>query len=454
MSRTFLCLVFLFIADVAVGQDFASDIFEFDFPAVHIGVAEYEDGPTGTTVFYFPDPVKGAIDVRGGAPGTVNASVLENSEETAQVDAVVFSGGSWYGLSAATGVANGIKELKDREGNGDYIAGVIGAIIYDVGARRFTRVTPDDALGVQALNNAKPGRFPMGAAGAGRFAMQGWYYGRYYNNAGDDSAPAAMHSGQGAAFRQLGPTKIVVFSVVNPMGAIVDRSGAVVRCRRNESDADCPDIVDQIERSITDKARRIERPSGPTPNTTITLVMTNQKLEYASLSRLAKQVHTSMGRAIQPFATEYDGDVLIAVTTDEVDNPDLPAIDLGVVASELAWDAVLNSIPDLPAGPDATVDSFDLEAVSGIVGMYQFPGDSRLSIEVDDSGLFARFEGGVNVYFSSGETYRLLPLAKGEFIVDGPAKDVIRFDEEQDGRIKLLLNPGPWVQTAVRTPGH
>ncbi len=75
-------------------------------------------------------------------------------------------------------------------------------------------------------------------------------------------------------------------------------------------------------------------------------MVTNQRLAFADLERLAIQVHTSMGRAIQPFATSQDGDLLYAATTDDVDNPDVSAFDLGVLASEVAWDAVLASVPD------------------------------------------------------------------------------------------------------------
>lgn len=134
----------------------------------------------------------------------------------------MFSGGSWYGLSAATGVANGIKELKAAEGKVDFIAGVVAAIIYDVGGRRYSRITPDDRLGITALKSAEPGRFPLGAQGAGRFAMQGVYYLRAD---GADKYADWPHSGQGGAFRSIGPTRIAVFTVVNAMGAIVDRSG-------------------------------------------------------------------------------------------------------------------------------------------------------------------------------------------------------------------------------------
>src|SRR5689334_4192544 len=122
-------------------------VLKFDFPKMKVGVAEYEEGPTGTTVFYFPEGVMGAADVRGGSTGTLNANVVARGYESHMISAVVFSGGSWYGLSAATGVANGIKELKAKEGNVDYVAGVLGGIIYDIGDRRFSRVTPDEQLG-------------------------------------------------------------------------------------------------------------------------------------------------------------------------------------------------------------------------------------------------------------------------------------------------------------------
>ncbi len=66
----------------------------FDFPGVKIGVAEYEEGPTGTTVLYFPTPVVAAVDVRGGAPGTLNSEGLRLADDdpSAGVNAIVLSG--------------------------------------------------------------------------------------------------------------------------------------------------------------------------------------------------------------------------------------------------------------------------------------------------------------------------------------------------------------------------
>ncbi|MGA8214666.1 MAG: P1 family peptidase, partial [Candidatus Sulfotelmatobacter sp.] len=96
----------------------------FDFPGVKVGVAEYEEGPTGTTVLYFPTPVVAAVDVRGGAPGTLNTDALRLAydDPSAGVNAIVLSGGSSYGLSAATGVANALKDMITDAGNFDDVA--------------------------------------------------------------------------------------------------------------------------------------------------------------------------------------------------------------------------------------------------------------------------------------------------------------------------------------------
>jgi len=420
----------------------------FDFPGMRVGVAEYEEGPTGTTVFYFPKGVKAAADVRGGSPGTLNADAVRLAYESPMMQSVVFSGGSWYGLSAATGVANELKAMRAEQGQHDFIAGVLGAIIFDVGGRRFSRVTPDDRLGAAAVRSAREGWFPQGARGAGRFAMQGIFF---LDGPLADASRTWAHSGQGGAFRQIGPTKVAVFTVVNALGAVVNRDGKVLRCRRNVATGDCPAISSLLKDHL-ERAQRRGGGTGPTGNTTLTLVVTNQKMPYADLQRLGVQVHTSMARAIQPFATEEDGDVLYAVTTDEVDNPKLPSIQLGAIASELAWDAVLNSVPELASPPSRTPTTLSAERRTASVGTFAFHGGGTLSVAAGSSGLEARFTGDGRMYFAADRTYRLIPVAEDLFLVDGTAEDVIRFDRRAGRIVALTLNPGPWSQSANRVP--
>jgi hypothetical protein len=81
----------------------------------------------------------------------------------------------------------------------------------------------------------------------------------------------------------------------------------------------------------------------PNPaNTTISVIVTNLKLPFFALQRLGFQIHSSMGRAIQPFATPLDGDVLFAASTDEVEDPSVDLGELGTFAGEVMWDALLS----------------------------------------------------------------------------------------------------------------
>lgn len=417
---------------------------KFDFPDMRVGVAEYDEGPTGTTVFYFPKGAKGAVDMLGGAPGELNAEILQNAYETLRVQAVVFSGGSWYGLSSATGVANELKRIRSAEI--DYIPGVVGAIIFDVGGRRFSRVTPDDALGAAAVRSAEPNWFPLGARGAGRFAMQGVYF---HRGTGAENYANWAHSGQGGAFRTVGPTKIGVFTIVNALGSVVDRNGVTVRCGRNEPGQNCPSIAEKLKNFPPIKQGPDET-GGPTPNTTITLVVTNQKLPFFALQRLATQVHSSMSRAIQPFATSQDGDILYAVSTDEVENPSLTPTDLSVIASELAWDAVLASVPNIPVRPKPLATKPNPTALQKFAGIYEFYGGGKFVVSLDGNALVAKFEGNGRMYFDKDKTYPITPAEKGLFIIESPGREVLRFDESGGELSGLTVNPGPWALKALR----
>jgi len=293
----------------------------FDFPGLMVGVAEYAEGPTGCTVLHFPKGVSAAVDIRGGAPGTIWTDQLHEGDGFLQ--AICFAGGSLYGLEAATGVS---AELFARNGYStawDDIALVSGAVIFDFVARS-NAIYPDKALGRAALAAARPGKFPLGPRGAGCSATVGKWLLKPY-----ELEPA----GQGAAFRTLGQTRIAAFTVVNSVGAIVDRRGQVVRGHLDPRTGTRHHITDLPALDVSPRKG----------NTCLTAIVTNQKLAPAALRQFARQVHGSMSKAIEPFNTPVDGDVLYAVTTNEVAGAGVNEFVLAAAASELAWDAVLSS---------------------------------------------------------------------------------------------------------------
>jgi L-aminopeptidase/D-esterase-like protein len=297
---------------------------ELDFPGLEIGVAEYDEGPTGCTVFHFPGGAKPcAVDVRGGSPAWIG--------DYGRADAVCLAGGSAYGLEAATGVAAELLARRGYSVDWGQIALVSGAIVFDYRVRG-NAVYPDKQLGRAALRAAAPGRFPLGPRGGGRSATVGKLF-------RDDlrGEPA----GQGGAFAAIDRTRIAVFTVVNAVGGIVDREGRIRRGFVDPATGERVGLTDALARAA--ERRAAEPPPG---NTTISLVVTNQRLGSWELRQLGRQVHASMARAIQPFHGLTDGDVMFAVTTDEVDNPKLSPAMLATIAGELAWDAVLASFLD------------------------------------------------------------------------------------------------------------
>lgn len=410
-------------------------LLQFDWPALRIGTGEYEEGPTGVTVFHFPKRALAAVDVRGGGPGTVNTDYLRLGYDEPDLDAVVFSGGSWYGLENVTAVATALKDDGVRSGDWTNVALSVGAIIYDLGDRRLNEIYPDKPLAQAALRAARPGVFPLGAHGAGRFAETGGLFG------------CNAYSGQGGAFRQIGATKIAAFVVVNALGVITTRDGRVAACY--------PDAQWPRELRTADLLRNYpdsRKPGWNTRrNTTISLVVVNQKMTPAQLQRLAVQVHSSMGRAIQPFSTQFDGDVLYAVSTGEIDaqQSDLfGTLDIDVLADEVMWDAILSSVPEQPAPAVAGVASaMSPAALKRYTGEFVFSPDVSVRISSAGGKLLAQATGARPAYAIRREAaVELQPVAPDRFTVPGRYPLELQFSKGGE----LIINPGHWQQTGTR----
>jgi L-aminopeptidase/D-esterase-like protein len=292
---------------------------DIDFRSMRIGTAVYEAGPTGCTVFYFPKGAQAAVDQRGGFSGTYLMG-------DGYVDAICFAGGSLMGIEASAGVAKGLFERR-KSGSWYDVPVVRGAIVYDF-LPRDNLVYPDVHLGKAAFEAARPNQFLMGRYGAGSHTSVGVGFDPQY----------AEWGGQGGAFRQVGPTKVAVFVICNALGAVHGRDGEVVAGNKDKKTGEHFTVAEYVDEQI-EKGGKIVTSSG---RTTLTLIVTNQKLDHRELRSLARQVNAAQGRAIQPLAAFDDGDITYAVTTNEVSNDNLGITSLGVIASELAWDATLS----------------------------------------------------------------------------------------------------------------
>lgn len=413
---------------------------KFNWPMLRIGTAEYKEGPTGVTVFSFDRPVLATYDVRG-EPGTANTEWLRLGKDRATVGAIVLSGGSFYGLESTTAVASAMKDDHVRTGTLGDVAHTTGAIIYDLGDRRLNEVYPDKRLAQAAYRAAQPGIFRVGSAGAGRMAKTGGIFG------------LEAHSGQGGAYFERGSLKIAAFTVNNALGAVTNRKGQIAAGYLD------PAWPKGIETATLLNTVRDHWTSGvlqtkPSGNTTISLVVVNQKLSFGDLQRLAIQVHTSMSRGLQPYATEYDGDVLFAVSTGEMDLPTNPkerqdaVTMLPIIASELMWDAILSSVPEQPKVAAPIPNKKPLPEKHA--GTYTFSRFVSVRVTARGGKLFAQATGERDAYAIKRDgAVELLPISESldKFTIASATRYPLVLDFSTG---TLVINPGEWAQTSTK----
>ena len=405
---------------------------------IRIGTAEYKEGPTGVTVFRFGRKVLAAYDVRG-EPITANTEYMRLGRDVPLYDAVVLSGGSAYGLESTTAVATAMKDDHVRAGTLGDVGLVTGAIIYDLGDRRLNEVYPDKRLAQAAFRAAKESVFRVGSAGAGRMAETGWFFG------------LNAHSGQGGAYYEKGTTRIACFTVNNAAGVVTDRKGQI---RAGYPDPTWPAMPDTAALLGMLRGAGVGGAGRPSQNTTISLVVVNQKLSFGDLQRLAIQVHTSMSRGLQPYATQWDGDVLFAVSTGEVDLPQDEKERAGTIAglpamvSEVMWDAILSSVPEQPRQPKQI--SVTKPLPEKYAGKYRFSRFVTVEITARDGKLFAQATGERNAYaIGRDKPVELVPVSESldKFTITPPSRYPLVLDFSSG---PLVINPGLWAQISTK----
>jgi putative pantetheine hydrolase len=269
---------------------------------------------TGTTVVIPPVGTAGGVDVRGGGPGTRETDLLDPVNMVPSVDAVCLTGGSAYGLDAATGV---MAEL-ERRGRGFQIGAQPGqvvpivptAVVFDLGAGGSFGNRPDASFGRRAAINASTRPVRQGTVGAGTGTHAGALKG------GIGSASVVLDTG----------ITVAALVVLNSGGSPIDpATGELWGARYG-----LPGEFAELRRpSRVDLRGFLDLPWPPRPeqptNTTLAVVATDADLTKAELTRLAGAGHDGMARAIAPIHTYTDGDVVFTLSTRALPVPDAPS---------------------------------------------------------------------------------------------------------------------------------
>ncbi|MFF0863484.1 P1 family peptidase [Nonomuraea sp. NPDC003560] len=291
-----------------------------DVAGLRVGHAHRVGGGyrTGTTVVLAPpEGVVAGVDVRGAAPGTRETELLDPRNLVERVHAVVLSGGSAYGLSAACGVMD---ELADA-GIGFPVAGgvvpiVPAAVIYDLGRGGDFRATPDAALGAAAYAAARaPAHEPPFPAppprrgGAARHATAPPTASGSIG-AGAGAMAGGLAGGVGTASAVLpGGVTVAALAVVNAAGSVLDPAGATLAGVRYG----LPGEFGHLRRPDPDEAGAWQPDKVTSFNTTIGVVATDLTLTKAQCGKLAGVAHDGLARAIRPAHTMVDGDTVFGL---------------------------------------------------------------------------------------------------------------------------------------------
>ncbi|MCX4448612.1 P1 family peptidase [Streptomyces sp. NBC_01789] len=263
---------------------------------------------TGTTVVLAPEGgVVAAVDVRGGGPGTRETDALDPRNLVQRIDAVVLTGGSAYGLDAASGVMAWLEErgrgVRVGAGPAQVVPVVPAACVFDLGRGGDWRARPDAATGRAAVEDAS--RAAEGAAvaegcvGAGTGAVAGQLKG------GVGTASVLLPSG----------VTVGALVVVNAAGSVLDpRTGVLFGEYGGKEPAVAPPAgVHEAARRRLAQAR--EANTRPPLNTTLAVVATDAGLTRAQAQKLAGTAHDGLARAIRPVHLMTDGDTVFALST-------------------------------------------------------------------------------------------------------------------------------------------
>lgn len=309
-----------------------------DIPGLRVGQAGDAKLGSGVTVVIFDTAVVASVDVRGGGPGTRETALLDPAQTVENIDAIVLSGGSAFGLDAASGTQAWLRE----QGRGfkirDAVVPIVpGAIMFDLlngGDKHWGRYPPYRELGYEAAKTAGAD-FALGSAGAGLGATTATLKG----GVGSASAVTAQGITVGA------------LAVVNAVGTTTVGDGPHFWAAAFEQNGEFGGRGPPAQ--VTEADLAIRAKGGPQENTTIAIIATDAKLNKAQCNRLAVMAQDGFARAIYPVHTPLDGDVVFSAATGAkpLADPFYGLAELGMVAANVMARAIARGVYDATALP-------------------------------------------------------------------------------------------------------
>ncbi|MBP2476734.1 L-aminopeptidase/D-esterase-like protein [Crossiella equi] len=323
-----------------------------DVPGLLVGQYERLGGgwATGTSVVLAPEGAVGAVDVRGGGPGTRETDLLDPSHLVQRVNAICLTGGSAYGLAAADGVMRHLGERHQGVPVGPTPEQVVpivpAAVLFDLWRGDWGN-RPDAEFGLRACAAAADGPVAQGTVGAGTGAAAGWLKG------GLGTASAVLADG----------TVLGALVAANPKGDVLSPDGLPWAWHLGlpgEFPLRAPSPAELAA------ANALRTPAESRLNTTIGVIATDATLTKAEARRLAVVAHDGLARAVRPVHSIFDGDTFFALSTARRDLADADPVfgdaaraarldELCTVAADVVSRAITHAVlhatglPGLPA---------------------------------------------------------------------------------------------------------
>ncbi len=292
---------------------------------ITVGHAQDEEALTGCTVVLLPDGATCGVDVRGGGPGTRETDLLDPSAMVQYVHALCLTGGSAFGLAAATGVMAWLRGQGIGFDTGVARVPIVpAAVIFDLSVGVPDR-WPDEAMGRAACQAASTDAVEEGCVGAGTGATVGKIFGM----------GNAMKSGVGcAALRLPGDVAVAALAVTNAFGDVRREDGTILAGARGPDGS-------FVDTAAFLRSEQTHRMFGGL-NTTLAVVVTDATLDKAGCRKLAQMAQDALARTIRPIHTPFDGDTVFAVATNILPAPHMAV--LGSAAADVLAEAILRSV--------------------------------------------------------------------------------------------------------------